>query len=171
MLFSLWVAKERKGNKREKATRGGLSLFPPSGLPLLKTTTQGPRPLCGEPRGNARTGAFLQRRTGRRPRRPMNFRRISYNEPVRAGHPAGPTHRRISHTPHSKGCGFAAIELAGRQERRPLRVRCSIKMRIRYTGRPVSGPYGREFGDSACGPMWSSTPTDGTITAAPARVK
>ena len=122
LLFSFWISKRRKATKEEKkpgegfrtssrnrrwlglqvfaltrtvrsssphaatAARGPLS----PGLHLLKTTTQGPRPLCGEPRGNARTESAAFRTS----------------HPVRAGHPAGPTHYRISRAPSIKRLRF-----------------------------------------------------------------
>ena len=54
ITFSSFVSsKEEKVTKRRKDESRGIPIFPLDN-PLLKTATQGPRPLCGEPQGNAR---------------------------------------------------------------------------------------------------------------------
>ena len=58
--FSSFVSsKEEKATKRRKNESRGIPIFPLDN-PLLKTATQGPRPLCGEPQGSARTMAGVE---------------------------------------------------------------------------------------------------------------
>ncbi len=138
MLFSFWISKRRKGNKRGKKPEGGRFRSSPLWTPPFKNDQRGlASPHLdspgARPQGNFRKRRALsrtpisgipsfKRRTGRRPRRPMappNSGRISYHAPIGADDHIGP-HAAPSNSAPSNSRKFIVLPRRGRLSWRPL---------------------------------------------------
>ena len=142
-FFSFVLTKGKKATKKRKTTRGGLShvVAEPAMARAASVRPHSHGSLLLSPRSDSRAGApplwtppFKNDHTGAAApmwRTPGNARTY----PVRAGHPAGPTHCRISYAP-----SFRKVAASP-----PLNWRAAKR----------GGPYGGKrwhFGDSIHGP-------------------
>ena len=178
MLFSFWISKRRKGNKRGKETRGGISRFPPLDSPL-KRPHRGRGPYVENPGGSparepvgaddhigphaAPPTSFCTRRTPGRPDALSNSRKSTPHR--RTGRRRPRASRLTSGSKYSpSGAGSARpFPIGQRPDGDPNAARTAGNdgiSEIRYTGRPGVRPVQRGFEGAACGPSGSLAPTE-----------